>query len=47
MPDKITRNKFVSLIYTITDETDSVLELNDTPIQYIHGANSEVIETKE
>ena len=37
MSDKVSQNKLVSLIYTITDETDKVLERNDTPIQYIQG----------
>ena len=44
MPDKITKNKFVSLIYTITDDDDNTLESTDTPIHYIQGIKSEVIE---
>ena len=47
MSDKISQNKFVSLIYTITDDTDNVLERNDMPIQYIQGVNSQVIEKIE
>ena len=47
MSDKVSQNKLVSLIYTITDETDKVLERNDTPIQYIQGVNSPVIEKIE
>ncbi|GMR01445.1 MAG: peptidylprolyl isomerase [Gammaproteobacteria bacterium] len=47
MSDKITRNKFVSLVYTITDEEDNILERIDMPIQYIQGAKSQVIEKIE
>lgn len=47
MSDKVSNNKLVSLIYTITDETDKVLERNDTPIQYIQGVNSQIIEKIE
>ena len=47
MSNKITNNKFVSLIYTITDENDNILERIDMPIQYIHGIKSQVIEKIE
>ena len=47
MSDKISDNKFVSLVYTITDEKDNVLELIDTPIQYIQGIKSQVIKKIE
>lgn len=47
MSDKISQNKLVSLVYTITDDSDSVLERNDMPIQYIQGVNSQVIEKVE
>jgi FKBP-type peptidyl-prolyl cis-trans isomerase SlyD len=47
MSDKISKNKFVSLIYTITDEDDNILERIDMPIQYIQGAKSQVIEKIE
>ena len=47
MSDKITHNKFVSLIYTITDEENNILERIDMPIQYIQGAKSQVIEKIE
>lgn len=47
MPDKITHNKFVSLVYTITDEENNILERIDMPIQYIQGAKSQVIEKIE
>lgn len=47
MSDKITKNKFVSLTYTITDEDDNILERIDMPIQYIQGVKSQVIEKIE
>ena len=47
MSDKISKNKFVSLTYTITDENDAILERIDMPIHYIHGVQSQVIETIE
>jgi len=47
MSDKISSNKFVSLTYTITDESDNILERIDMPIQYIHGHRSQVIEKIE
>ena len=47
MSDKISNNKFVSLVYTITDDDDNILERIDMPIQYIQGAKSQVIEKIE
>ncbi len=47
MSDKISKNKFVSLVYTITDEDDNILERIDVPIQYIQGVKSQVIEKIE
>jgi FKBP-type peptidyl-prolyl cis-trans isomerase SlyD len=47
MSEKICKNKFVSLTYTITDENDNILERIDMPIQYIQGVNSQVIEKIE
>ncbi|MCK4675455.1 MAG: peptidylprolyl isomerase [Gammaproteobacteria bacterium] len=47
MSDKITQNKFVSLVYTITDEKNNILERIDMPVQYIQGAKSQVIEEIE
>ena len=47
MSDKISHNKFVSLVYTITDEENNILERIDMPIQYIQGAKSQVIEKIE
>jgi len=43
MSDSIRKNKYVSLTYTITDETGDVLERIDLPINYIHGRDSQVI----
>ena len=47
MSDKISKNKFVSLTYTITDEENNILERIDMPIQYIQGVKSQVIEKIE
>ena len=47
MSEKITNNKFVSLVYTITDEDENILERIDMPIQYIQGVKSQVIEKIE
>lgn len=47
MSEKICKNKFVALTYTITDEMDEVVERIDLPIQYIHGAKSQIIESIE
>jgi len=47
MSDKISQNKFVSLVYTITDEDDNILGRIDRPIQYIQGVKSQVIEKIE
>ena len=43
----ITKDKYVSLTYNITDTSGEVLERIDLPIQYIHGRDSQVIETIE
>ncbi|MDH5613213.1 MAG: peptidylprolyl isomerase [Gammaproteobacteria bacterium] len=47
MADIIAKNKFVSLIYTITDETNEVLERIDLPVPLILGHNSQLIEKIE
>ena len=47
MSDKISNNKFVSLVYTITDDDDNILERIDMPVQYIQGVKSQVIEKIE
>ena len=47
MSDTISKNKFVSLTYTITDDNDNILERTDMPIQHIQGVNSQVIDKIE
>ena len=47
MSDCIRKNKYVSLTYTITDETGDTLERIDLPINYIHGRDSQLIEKVE
>ena len=47
MADIIAKNKFVSLTYTITDETNEVLERIDLPVPLILGHNSQLIEKIE
>ena len=47
MSDKISKNKLVSLVYTITDDDENILEHIDMPIQYIQGAKSQVIKKIE
>lgn len=47
MSNIISSNKLVTLLYTITDDEENVLELIDTPIQHIQGVNSQVIEKIE
>jgi FKBP-type peptidyl-prolyl cis-trans isomerase SlyD len=47
MSDSICKNKYVTLTYTITDESGDVLERIDLPINYIHGRDSQMIEKVE
>lgn len=47
MADTIAKNKFVSLVYSITDETNEVLERIDLPVPLILGYNSQLIEKIE
>lgn len=47
MSESIRKSKFVALTYTITDDTDEVLERIDVPITYIQGKNSDVIDKIE
>ena len=47
MSEKISNGKFVSLVYTITDEEDNILEHNDMPTQYVQGAKNQVIKKIE
>ena len=43
MSETIKKDKYVSLTYTITDDSGDVLERTDIPIGYIHGRDSQVI----
>jgi len=43
----IKQDQFVSLVYTITDNAGEVLERIDSPIEYIHGRDSQVIKKVE
>ena len=44
MSDQAIRpGKYVSLTYSITDDTGSVVEQTDLPVGYIHGGNTELI----
>lgn len=47
MTDTIEKNKFVSLTYSITDETNEILERIDLPVPLILGHNSQLIEKIE
>jgi FKBP-type peptidyl-prolyl cis-trans isomerase SlyD len=47
MSDQIKQDKYVSLTYTITDDSGDVLERIDMPINYIHGRESQIIEKIE
>jgi FKBP-type peptidyl-prolyl cis-trans isomerase SlyD len=44
MTDSIKAGKYVSLTYTITDESGDILERIDLPINFIQGQDSEIIE---
>ena len=47
MADTIAKNKFVSLTYTITDESNEIVERIDLPVPLILGHNSQLIEKIE
>jgi len=47
MTEQISKNKYVSLTYTISDEKGEILERIDLPINYLHGRDSQVIEKIE
>ncbi|MCK4704566.1 MAG: peptidylprolyl isomerase [Gammaproteobacteria bacterium] len=47
MADIIAKNKFVSLTYTITDETGEIVERIDLPVPLILGHNSQLIDKIE
>ena len=44
MSERIEKDKYVSLTYTITDEAGEILEGTDLPINFIQGRDSHVIE---
>jgi len=44
MSERIKKDKYVSLTYTITDEAGEVLERTDLPINFIQGRDGHVIE---
>ncbi|ESQ13513.1 MAG TPA: peptidylprolyl isomerase [Chromatiaceae bacterium] len=43
MSEIIRNGKLVSLIYSIRDNADNILEQSDLPVSYIHGGNNELI----
>lgn len=43
MSDTIEQDKFVSLTYTITDDSGDVLERTDIPISFIYGRDKKII----
>ncbi len=44
MSDQIVHpGKYVSLTYSIADDTGNILEQTDLPVGYIHGGNTELI----
>lgn len=44
MPERIKKDKYVSLTYTITDEAGEILERLDLPVNFIQGRDRQVIE---
>jgi FKBP-type peptidyl-prolyl cis-trans isomerase SlyD len=44
MSERIKKDKYVSLTYTITDDAGETLERIELPISYIQGRDSQVIE---
>ena len=44
MAERIQKNKYVTLTYTITDEAGEILEHIDLPINFIQGRDTQVIE---
>jgi FKBP-type peptidyl-prolyl cis-trans isomerase SlyD len=44
MSERIKKDKYVSLSYTITDEAGEILERTDLPIHFIQGRDGHVIE---
>lgn len=45
--DSVTANKVVTITYRITDDSGAVVELNDAPVEYIHGIPNPVFEKIE
>ena len=43
MTDCISNSKYVSLTYTITDDSEEILESIDVPITFIHGNDDNII----
>lgn len=43
IPQVIRPGKYVSLTYSITDQSGNVVEQTDLPLGYIHGGNTELI----
>ena len=44
MTDQVIRpGKYVTLTYSIADETGNIVEQTDLPVGYIHGGNTELI----
>jgi FKBP-type peptidyl-prolyl cis-trans isomerase SlyD len=44
---KVEKNKAVFITYTLTEENGAVLERNDLPVGYIHGADSGLLDKVE
>jgi FKBP-type peptidyl-prolyl cis-trans isomerase SlyD len=48
MSDKlVNRNKVVSFVYSIVDESGELLEQSDLPISYVHGGKHDLFEKVE
>lgn len=43
MSDAISANKLVTLTYVIKNELDELIEQNDLPVSYVHGAGGELL----
>ncbi len=44
---RVEQNKAVFITYTVTDEAGKVLEQNDLPVGYVHGAGSGLLDKVE
>ena len=47
MNETITKDKVVSLTYTIHDEQGEIFERTDVPVHYVHGGKSDLFEKVE